>query len=284
MSILPFEEKRKRVLLSLYQLTQASPHVDVDELEKVADVGNDYYDILRYIGGPAKGWLKKSNMVVRITAEGIDRAEELIKMQMVEKEGMVLQKIYDLGGPSHTDMVPFNTLERELGMEFDDLNRILLDFERNRGWVGGPDEAVELTPAGVREVENSSGDSRHGGTTIQNIFHAPVQGGFIQGGSGHVQHNTYTNNPKFDETITALTRLIQEANIDSADKEDIIKDVERVKELAAREKNPDSLERINRRIDMIKTGIEAADTVEKGGQLLLKTTPYLVLLWQLLSP
>jgi hypothetical protein len=285
MSTLPFEEKRNRVLLALYELhTTTGPHVKIEELQKLANVERrDFYDILRHIGAPSKGWLKKSNMIVRITAEGIDEAEDLLKMQLVEKERLVLRKIYDLGGPTYMDLVLIETLRKELGMGFRELNGILLDFERKKGWVEGPDEAGQLTPAGVREVENPGGESRGGGTTIHNIFHAPVQGGFIQGGSGHVQYNTFTNNPKLDETITALTRLIQESGIHDSDKEDILKDIERVKELAAKEKTPDSLQRINRRIDMIKTGIVAADTAEKGGKLLLKATPYLVTLWQLLT-
>jgi hypothetical protein len=206
-------------------------------------------------------------------------------MQMVEKQRMVLRKIYDLGGPTHMDLVPIETLEMELGTPFRELNGILLEFERKTGWLENdcPDEAVQLSPAGVREVENPSSESRGGGTTIQNIFHGPVQGGFIQGGEGHVQHNTFANNPKIEETVSALIRIIRESDVDASDKEDIIKDVERVKELAAKERTPDSLQRVNRRIEMIKTGIEAADTVEKGGQLLLKATPYLVMLWKLLS-
>lgn len=90
-------------------------------------------------------------------------------MKMAEKERLVLHKIYALGGPNHTDWVPIETLEKDLGMGFRDLNAILLDFKR-RGWVEGPDEAVGLIPAGVREVDNPSGDSRGGAPTIQKVF------------------------------------------------------------------------------------------------------------------
>lgn len=279
------EEKMNRVLLSLYDLTQSNPHVDIYELEKLADVGDQFYTILRYLGGPGEDLLKKENEVVRIKGAGIRKAEELLKMQMVEKQRVVLRKIYDLGGPTHMDFVLIETLVKELGMPFRELNGILLEFERKKGWLEKdcPDEAVQLSPAGVREVENPSSEWRGGGTTIQNIFHGPVQGGFIQGGEANVQHNTFANNPNVEETVSTLVGIIRESDIDASDKEDIIKDVERVKELASKEKTPDSLQRVNRRIEMIKTGIEAADTVEKGGKLLLKATPYLVMLWKLLS-
>jgi hypothetical protein len=56
------------------------------------------------------------------------------------------------------DLVLIGTLQKELEMEFRELNAILLEFERKKGWVEGPDEAVQLTSAGVREVENPGGD------------------------------------------------------------------------------------------------------------------------------
>ena len=281
MSTLPLEERRNKVILALYHLhTTKGPHVDTDELEELSDVGLDFYPILREVGRNGRGWLHHVNLKVRILPPGIEKAEELLNMQMVEKERLVLKKIYDLGGPTHLDWVPIDRLQKELGMNFRELNGILLDFERKKGWAEGPDEAIGLTPAGVREYENPGADARSGGTTIHNVFHAPVQGGFIQGGQGHTQHNVYSNNPKIDEAIGAVVKLIQESNLGDLDKEDILKDVERVKELAAKEQTPDTLQRIEKRIGMVKSGIE---TAEKGGQLLVKVTPYLVALWQLIT-
>ncbi len=281
MSTLPLEEKRNRMILTLYELhSTKGPHVDTDELRRVADVGNDFYPILREVGRNGRDWLHHRNLKVSIRPNGIIKAEELKKMQMVEKERLVLKKIYDLGGPTHLDWVPIDRLQKELGMEFRELNGILLDFERKKGWAEGPDEAIGLTPAGVREYENPGRDARGGGTTIQNIFHAPVQGGFIQGGQGHTQHNVYSNNPKIDETIGAVVKLIQESNLDDLDKEDVLKDVERLKELASKEQTSDTLNRIEKRIGMVKTFIE---TAQKGGELLLKVSPYLTALWKLLT-
>jgi ribosome-binding ATPase YchF (GTP1/OBG family) len=102
----------------------------------------------------------------------------------------------------------------------------------------------------------------------------------IIGGHGHTQHNTFLNNPKIEEVINAVVRLVQQSDIQALDKEDILKDVERVKELTAKEQTPDTLQRIEKRIGMVKDGIE---TAEKGGELLVKVMPYLVTLWQLLT-
>ena len=279
---LPLEEKRNKLILALYELhTTKGPRVDIYELERLSGLERqEFYDMIRQLGRTQTGWLIKSNERVSITSEGIERAEELLKMQMAEKERLVLKKIYDLGGPTHLDWVPIDRLQKELGMQFRELNGILLDFERKKGWVEGPDEAIGLTPAAVREVENPGGDNRGGGTTIQNIFHGPFQGGMIQDGEGNTQHNTFSNDPKIDETISAVVRLIQESGLNSLDKEDVLKDVERLKELTTKEQTPDTLQRIEKRIDMVKSGIE---TAEKGGELLTKVTPYLVLLWQALT-
>lgn len=275
---LPLEEKRNRVLLAAYEMHTEKPSINSDKLVEVFAGDKDVSGIIGYFGG--KGWVKTSGLFFRFTADGLDKAEGLLKMQMIEKERLVLKKIYDLGGPTHTDWVPIDRLQKELGMQFRELNGILLDFERKKGWVEGPDEAIGLTPAGVREVENPGGDTRGGGTTIHNVFHAPVQGAWIQGGQGHTQHNTFSNNPKIDETISAVVQLIQQSDLNNLDKEDILKDVERLKELSAKEQTPDTLSRVEKRIGMVKTGIE---TAQKGGELLLKVSPYLATLWQLLT-
>jgi Mn-dependent DtxR family transcriptional regulator len=172
MSTLPLEEKRNKLILALYELhTTKGPRVDIYELEKHSGLERqEFYDMIRQLGRTQKGWLIKSNERVSITSEGTEKAEELLKMQMVEKERLVLKKIYDLGGPTHMDWVPIDKLRKELGMPSRELNAILLDFERRKGWVEGPDEAVGLTPAGVREVENPGGDTRGVGLQFKIFF------------------------------------------------------------------------------------------------------------------
>jgi pyrimidine deaminase RibD-like protein len=81
-------------------------------------------------------------------------------MRMVEKERMVLRKIYELSGPDQTDDVNFEQLKQALGMEHRLLTTILDDFENRKGWLGGgSDECVRLTLAGIREYESSLPDS-----------------------------------------------------------------------------------------------------------------------------
>jgi hypothetical protein len=260
---LPFEEKRNRVLLSLYQLTQISPHVDVYELEKLADVGGDYYTILRYIGGPGEGLLKKSNEVVRITAEGMKKSEELLKMQQIEKERLVLKKIYELGGPTHTDYVLIDILSKELGMQFRELNGILLDFERRKGWLGdSPDEAVKLSSAGIREVENPGGD-RTVAVKYETHFHAPFQGGYIQGPGG-TQHIVIKN--EFDEAIYKLLQGVEHStDLSPVQKMTVAGDIKTVQQLGQIERTPEVFEAANSKIETVNSVLSStADMVSLG--------------------
>lgn len=62
------------------------------ELEQLSDVGTDFYPIVRELGMKGRGWLEYRNLIVRITAQGIIAAEELLKMQMAEKDRLVFTK------------------------------------------------------------------------------------------------------------------------------------------------------------------------------------------------
>src|SRR5947209_5417025 len=203
---LPTEEKRNRVLLALYQLHSiVSPYVNVSELKELADVGDDFYNILKYLGVNGKRWLVKTNLRINITPSGIDRAEELVKMGMAETMQSVLRKIYDMSGPDHNKDVNYFELQRGLKMGGRDLNPILKDFE-DKGWVGGgSDEVVRLTPRGVLEIENPKLKNR-GGDIYQTNIYGSNYGGVQQGGQGNTQNVTltHTNNPDFDKALASI--------------------------------------------------------------------------------
>ena len=59
-----------------------------------------------------------------------------------------------------------------------------------------------------------------------NIFHAPVQAGFIQGGQGHSQVNTFTNNPKIDEIVRTIIQLTEQSEIHASDTDSLQRDAE----------------------------------------------------------
>jgi len=265
-STLPFEEKRNRVILAAYQIhTTKTPHIHIDELEEVSGVGRDVWDIIRHIGVNGKGWLKKSGSVVRITADGIEKAEELLRMQMVDKQRFVLRRIYDVGGPTHMDLVPIATLQKELAMGFGELNAILLEFERKKGWVEGPDEAVQLTPAGVREVEHSGGDP-HVGVKYETNFYAPFQGGFNQGPGGTQDINIQNSTPALDEAIhKLLTAVEQSSQLSAVQKMMLAGDLRTLQQLGQMEQNPEVIEAATSKIEFVNSVISStADMVSIG--------------------
>ena len=56
MEILPFEEKRNRVLLAAYKIhTTKTQHIHIDELGDAAGVGREVWNILRVLGANGKG-------------------------------------------------------------------------------------------------------------------------------------------------------------------------------------------------------------------------------------
>lgn len=117
------------------------------------------------------------------------------------------------------------------------------------------------------------------GSFTTNI-HGPNYGGIQQGGQGNIQNITLTSNPNFNEAIAKLTELVKTSSLNEFDKEDVIRDVERLQQLASKEKKPDVIDRAQKKLEAIKTGIEVG---EKGGQLALKAAPYLATLWQLIT-
>jgi len=188
--------------------------------------------------------------------------EELIKMQILEKERLVLRKIYDLGGPTHTDMVLIDRLRQELGMEFRELNGILLDFERKKGWVQGIDEAVWLIPGGLREAEDPSAE--HAGTVkYETHFHGSFQGGYIQG-QGGTQHIIIKN--EFDEAIYKLLKGVEDSiELSPVQKVTLASDIKTVQQLGQLERTPEVVEAAISKIDSVNSVIAStADIVSLG--------------------
>ncbi len=160
------------------------------------------------------------------------------------------------------DLILIDTLRKELGMEFRELNGILLDFERKKGWVEGPDEAVQLTPPGVREVENPGGD-RAVGVKYETHFHASFQGGYIQGPGG-TQHIVIKN--EFDDAIYKLLQGVENSSeLSPVWKMTLANDIKTVQQLGQMEKTPEVIDVASSKIDSINSVISStADMVSLG--------------------
>lgn len=268
---LPLEEKRNRVLVTAYELNSKSPHIDVDELEQLADVGIEFFTILRYFGVNGKNWLKKTNMVVRLTAEGIDAAEEVLKtrqVQMAETEKVVLRKIYDLGGPTHTAMVGNLALEQELGMTFPQMNPVLRCLKEERRWISSNDQAVWLLSTGVREVERVEKTEE----TVPHIVIYNPTNSPMSFGANSSQTVTYNNQP-VKEIIPELLELITAVHqLDFPTKEDVLDELTKVQALAESEMNEGKWQIIQSRLVTAKTALDIA-------QIVAHSIPYWPAVW-----
>lgn len=199
-------------------------------------------------------------MVVRFTPEGIDAAEELLKtrqMQMAEKEKVVLRKIYELGGPTHTGMVGILALEQELGMTYPELNPVLRGLEEERRWIHSNEHAVWLLLMGVRKVERVEKTEQpvpH--IVIYNPTNSPMSFG-----DNSSQTVTYNNQP-VKEIIPELLELITAVHqLDFPTKEDVLGELTKVQTLAQGEMSDGKWQMIQSRLVTAKTALDVAQVV-----------------------
>lgn len=264
MSTLASQEKRNVVLLALFELhSTKGPRVNIYELEKRCGLERiEFYNIIRELGRTRRGWLTKSNEIVFITPEGIDKAEELRRMEIAKLERIILQKFYDLGGANHMEWVLLDTLTKELNMKFSDIQPILNDLE-DRGLLTGNGEAMWLTPAGVGEVQNPS-SNRTGGFNYFETHINNVQGG-VAVGDGITQYISVNNN-QFNDAINKLLLGVEDSTeLSQVKKMTLAADIRTIQQLGEMEKTPDVMEAANSKIESVNSILSStADMVSLG--------------------
>jgi Mn-dependent DtxR family transcriptional regulator len=214
-----------------------------------------------------------------ITPKGIEEVERIMEMSYAEKEGLVLQKIYDMGGIYHMDSVMIDDLVKELGLIYREVNQILIDLEKRKELIDGDEVSVRMKPAGIELIE--SGGRRAGATTGINFttnIHGPNYGGIQQGGQGNTQNVTLTNtnNPDFDRALAGLIELIRSSSMPDDDKQELEEEIGKVNKLALRDPAPGLLERAKSRLDMMKLAITGTD-------IAIKAAPHIDTLWDIIK-
>jgi hypothetical protein len=214
----------------------------------------------------------------RITPRGIEEAERIMQSSYAEKESRVLRKLYDMGGVRHIDSVVITDLARELGMQFREINEILIDLEERKGLIHGDEHTVRMKPTGIEIIESGGQRERTTPGTIYNVNIEQNYGGIQQGGHGNVQNITltYTNNPDFDRALVNLVELICTSQISDDDKQELEEEVGKINKLALREPAPGLLDRAKSRLDMIKLALTGTD-------IAIKAAPHLDTLWELIK-
>jgi hypothetical protein len=209
-------ELRWRYLLKLYELSEGGLHPEIDYKLVQSELGyssKETRSVVDYLESKDLVSFKCRVPCIQITTRGIDKVERIMAETYAEKMRKVLEKIYEMAGPDHTNEVSYFALQRELEMNGRELNPILKDFEERRGWLGeSSDESVCLSPEGVLEVENSRVERRGiGGDIYQTNIHAPIYGGILQGGQSNTQTNTVNFHSKFESAISQLIFEIERA-------------------------------------------------------------------------
>jgi hypothetical protein len=170
-----------------------------------------------------------------------------------------------------------NELEvaNSLSVSKEQLNVFLSNFYDNK-WIGRVvGGGIQLLPKGIEAFGkwNSSYSTQAGGDIYEtHNYGNPV----IQiGGQGNTQNvviSHTTNNPEFDSAIKALLEAINTSNLSNDDKEEYLRDVQTINNLALKEPSPQIVERAKSKIDYLTTAIKATD-------LAVKIAPYIAPLY-----
>lgn len=267
--------KRENFLVALWELHAGNYGHDVSTKEACRRIGIDYETEGHVVGQ----YLYRAELVkwgsfewICLTPEGIKEAERIVESRYAETEDRVLRKIYDMGGVRHMDEVMIDALVKELGMDYREVNRILIELEERKGLIDADEVSVRMNPAGMEYIQGG-GRKQAGGTTIHyNANIGTNYGGLQQGGQNNTQNITLTNNSDFDKALSSLVELIRTSSIQDDDKEDLQGELSKVNKLALKEKNKNTLERAKLKLDYVKTSLT-------GTEIAIKAAPYLTALY-----
>lgn len=217
---------------------------------------------------------------VRALVEGIMNGSTELKGTLInERRYRVLHKIYDMANGNMTTVVLINDLENKTEIYGNEMNGILLYLEQ-KFLIKVQEQDVTITSSGIDEIEktqrNPQRPSRYFPPNIINNYHNYIGGsvtGFQQGGQGNTQNIQINEHTDFDKAISKLVELIKSSSLSLLDKEEIVRDVERVQQLALKEKTPDVIERAQKKVELVKTSLETTE-------LALKAAPYLATILQ----
>lgn len=193
-----------------------------------------------------------------------------MESRYAEKEKRVLQKLYELSGPDHTNIVDGVDLVQALGMSIEEASLILRDLSKRKGlvtWDVG--DNIQMTGAGIEVIESAG--QRLVSVDTYHMHVGTVHGG-IQQGPGNIQNINITNDVEFDKAIANLLQLVQSSSLATEERQELTDDIVKVNGLALREPTPSLLDKVNGRLEIVKVGLTSAD-------LLVKAGPYLDAIW-----
>lgn len=193
------------------------------------------------------------------------------------KRYRVLRKLYDLApNDKHGDVI-VSDLANALGMQYQEVNRILLYWEEKNMVYSPSDESVALTAPAIDEIESTiqhpNRGTKHFPPTIITYNDNSVT---VHGNAQNViggQNNTQNINQPLSEILPKLAELIAAVRqADFPDREEVVQELEKVQALAEGEQNEGTWKRIQSRLNVAKTSMEIVGFA-------YKTLPYWPMIW-----
>jgi hypothetical protein len=174
---------------------------------------------------------------------------------------LMLRKLYERSEGSERVNIKFFDLAKEEGLSEKDA-RDICDYLLSEGLIGDrrAGGGVAISHKGIVEIEQSISNpewpTEHFPTTIVQNFNAPIYGGIQTGGQHNVQNNTISIDPSFDAAMAKLTALLQGAALPDLHKEEAIIALQRVQQLAQKEKSSEVIKLAKDKLDIVKNAID----------------------------
>jgi len=205
---------------------------------------------------------------VALTPTGSREAERVRNARYQQKEGRILNELYNARDP---DVPTFLTVEHlvQLKISEADVGLILRDLDE-RGLVYMNGDNIHITPTGAIAVEAKFSHEPTGGDSYtMNID--KVEGGVLQG-PNNVQNVHIVNRQPVSEILPEILALIENVRSeDFADKDEVMRDLDKARELAAANSSVAAGDGVWTRIN---TKLIAAKTTMEIAGFVIKTYPH----------
>jgi ABC-type Fe3+/spermidine/putrescine transport system ATPase subunit len=164
----------------------------------------------------------------------------------------------------------------KVNLPFNELNEILIDLEERKGLIDANEHMVKIKGAGMEQIEQTkehpekpTKDFPAQIVNNYNTFNAPVGGvqQQTQDSNQYINQEVHIN-PDFNSAIKSLVELTKNSSLGELDKEEAILNIERVNQLAKKEKTPDVVEHAQKKINLLKSALEV-------GELAIRVAPYI---------
>jgi hypothetical protein len=273
------KELRDKYLLALFKKQkEANFSCSQSNKDLCSELGIEYNGealaICKYLEG--KGWMEWPGGFdwVNITILGREKAEEMENKRFEEKERLVLQKLYD---ERHGRLDKRGLTPAELSKALDLDEREVVEISmglRNKGWIGGTDEADWIVPAGIKEIEQIP-EPATPHVYIQHAQNSPIQ-------IGNQNKQTVNYNQTIGEILPELTALIESIRkLDFEDRDNVVRALDRALELAQANTNATTGQSAWTRIKA--SIVFAKETMDALG-VAYQTLPYWPAVWHFLNP